>query len=45
MKFVNGMANVLGSRRLNKVGTGYTILISSKDLTDATTDPFNVTAS
>jgi uncharacterized delta-60 repeat protein len=44
MKFVNGVAT-FSSLTLNKVGTGYTILISSTGLTEATTNPFNVTAS
>jgi hypothetical protein len=44
MKFVNGVAT-FSSLTLNKVGTGYTILISSTGLTGATTNPFSVTAS
>jgi streptogramin lyase len=44
MKFVNGVATFSGLT-LNKVGTGYTILISSKNLTGATTNPIDVTAS
>ncbi len=44
VKFVNGVATFSGLT-MSKVGTGYTILISSKNLTGVTSDPFNVTAS
>jgi hypothetical protein len=44
MKFVNGVAT-FSSSTLNKVGTVYTILISSTGLTGTATDPFNETAS
>jgi hypothetical protein len=44
MTFVNGVAT-FSNLTLSKVGTGYTLLISSKNLNGATTNPISVTAS
>jgi hypothetical protein len=40
----HGLATFTGLS-LNKVGTGYTLQVSSKGLTSATTNPFNVVGS